>query len=116
MAPAGVELAMGIVRDAQFGPLVMVGAGGVLVELLADRRFALPPLDEESARRIIGGLRVHQMLVTEGCDVGAAARVLVGLGELAREVGDKVEAIDVNPVIVTAQGAIAVDALAIPRA
>ena len=116
MAPAGVELAMGIVRDAQFGPLVMVGAGGVLVELLADRRFALPPLDEESARRIIGGLRVHQMLVTEGCDVGAAARVLVGLGEFAREVGDKVEAIDVNPVIVTAQGAIAVDALAIPRA
>ena len=116
MASAGVELAMGIVRDAQFGPLVMVGAGGALVELLADRRFGLPPIDEDSARRMIRDLRVHELLVTEGCDVGAAARALIAVGELALELGNKVEAIDVNPVIVTRAGATAVDALVIPRA
>jgi acetate---CoA ligase (ADP-forming) len=116
MASAGVELAMGIVRDAQFGPLAMVGAGGILVELLADRRFGLPPLDEDSARRMIGGLRVHKLLVTEGCDIEAAARALMAIGNLASELGDKVEAVDVNPVIVTRAGATAVDALVIPRA
>ena len=46
MAPPGVEMALGLVRDEQFGPLVLVAAGGVLVELLGDRRLALPPVDE----------------------------------------------------------------------
>ena len=50
MAPPGVEIALGIVRDPQFGPLVLVGAGGVLVEVLKDRRLAMPPLDESSPR------------------------------------------------------------------
>ena len=50
MAPPGVEIALGIVRDPQFGPLVLVGAGGVLVEVLKDRRLAMPPLDELRAR------------------------------------------------------------------
>ena len=52
MAPAGVELALGIVRDPQFGPLVLVAAGGILVEVLHDRRLALPPAGcSRSARR-----------------------------------------------------------------
>ena len=51
MAPAGVELALGIVRDPQFGPLVLVAAGGVLVEVLHDRRLALPPLDARGRGR-----------------------------------------------------------------
>ena len=49
-APEGVELALGVVRDPQLGPLVVVGAGGVLVEMLADRVVRLAPLDEEQAR------------------------------------------------------------------
>ena len=50
MAPPGVEVALGVVRDPQFGPLVLVAAGGVLVELLHDRRLAFPPLDAAGAR------------------------------------------------------------------
>ena len=115
MAAPGVELALGVLRDEQFGPLVMVGAGGVLVELLADRRFALPPLDEPSARRMIQSLRVKRLLDSEGSNVDAAARALVAIGQLACELGDSVEAIDVNPLIVTPEGATAVDALIIPR-
>ena len=49
MAPPGVEVALGIVRDPMFGPLVLVAAGGVLVELLHDRRLALPPVDDGAA-------------------------------------------------------------------
>jgi hypothetical protein len=87
----------------------------VLVELLADRRFALPPLDEPSARRMIQSLRVKRLLNSERSNVDAAARALVAIGQLACELGDSVEAIDVNPLIVTPEGATAVDALIIPR-
>ncbi|HLE43695.1 MAG TPA: acetate--CoA ligase family protein [Methylomirabilota bacterium] len=62
MAPAGVEIHLGIVRDPQFGPLVLVAAGGVLVEVLKDRRLALPPLDDVRARRLIDRLKVRPLL------------------------------------------------------
>ena len=62
MAPAGVEIALGIVRDPQFGPLVLVGAGGVLVEVLKDRRLAMPPLDELRARSMVDRLKVRPLL------------------------------------------------------
>ena len=57
MAPPGVEVALGVVRDPTFGPLVLVAAGGVLVEVLHDRKLALPPIDEDAARRLIDGSR-----------------------------------------------------------
>ena len=60
--PAGIELALGLARDPELGPLVVVGAGGVLVELLADRVVALPPLSDPQARALVGELRVHRLL------------------------------------------------------
>jgi acyl-CoA synthetase (NDP forming) len=120
MAPPGVELHLGIVRDAQFGPLVMVAAGGVLVELLADRRLGLPPLDEPRARRLVDGLRARRLL--DGvrgrppADVDALVRALVRLSVLAVDLGDHIEALDANPVICGPQGCVAVDALVVPRA
>jgi hypothetical protein len=57
MAATGVELALGVVGDPQFGPLVMVAAGGVLVEALGDRRFMLPPVDARTAGRLPGRRR-----------------------------------------------------------
>jgi hypothetical protein len=119
MAPGGVELALGIVRDAQFGPLVLVAAGGVLVELLRDRRLAFPPLDEAAAHRMIDGLRARPLLDglrgAPPSDVHALASALERLSVVATDLGDLLVALDVNPVIVSAEGCLAVDALVLPR-
>jgi hypothetical protein len=62
MIPKGVEIALGMVRDPQFGPLVTVGAGGVLIELLSDRRAALAPFGPAAARRLLDGLSLRRLL------------------------------------------------------
>ena len=67
MVPAGVELMLGMVRDDQFGPLVLLGFGGVAVEALNDTVSALPPFDAAHARRLIDRLRLRPLLsVTRG--------------------------------------------------
>jgi acetate---CoA ligase (ADP-forming) len=118
MAPPGVEVALGIVRDETFGPLVLVAAGGVLVELLHDRTLALPPIDEGAARRLIDGLAIRPMLDgvrgAPPSDVDALARAVSRLSVLAVELGDLIDELDVNPVIVSASGCVAVDALVVP--
>jgi acetate---CoA ligase (ADP-forming) len=117
MAPPGVEMALGIVRDPTFGPLVVAAAGGVLVEILRDRKLALPPIDEEAARRLIDGLAIRPLLdgVRGGpaSDVGALAHAVSRLSVLAAELGDVIAELDVNPVIVSPTGCVAVDALVI---
>jgi acyl-CoA synthetase (NDP forming) len=119
MAPAGVELALGVVHDAQFGPLVLVAAGGLLVEVLHDRRLALPPLDPRRARKLVDGLRTRPLLEgvrgARAADVGAVVDALVALSALALDLGEHVAAIDVNPLIATPDGCVAVDALAVVR-
>jgi acyl-CoA synthetase (NDP forming) len=119
MAPAGVEIHLGIVRDPQFGALVLVAAGGVLVEVLNDRRLALPPLDEMRANRLIDELKVRPLLDgvrgRSAADVGALVRAIVAVSWLANDLGDHLEALDVNPVICGPAGCLAVDALVIPR-
>ena len=119
MAPAGVEIALGVVRDPQFGPLVVVGAGGLLVEVLGDRRLALPPLDEARARSLVEGLKVRPLLDgvrgQPSADVDALSRALVALSWLARDLGEHIEALDANPVICASDRCVAVDALVIPR-
>ena len=117
--PPGTELSLGIARDADLGPLIVVGAGGVLVELLADRAVALPPVGEEQARRMIGRLRAGRLLAgvrgAPPADSDAVIRAITGLSALAIELGGELEALDVNPLICGPAGAVAVDALAIPR-
>jgi len=119
MAPAGVEVALGLVRDETFGPLVVIAAGGVLVELLKDRRLGLPPLDERSARRLIDGLATRPLLDgfrgAPAADVDALAHAMSRLSLLARDLGDLIDALDVNPVIVSPSGCVAVDALVVTR-
>jgi acyl-CoA synthetase (NDP forming) len=118
MAPDGVEVALGIVRDPSFGPLVLVAAGGVLVELLHDRALAMPPLDLASARRLVDRLQMRPLLDgvrgTEAGDVDALAGAVSRLSLLAADLGDLLAGLDVNPVIVSASGCVAVDALVIP--
>jgi acyl-CoA synthetase (NDP forming) len=117
MAPAGVEVALGVVRDPTFGPLVVVAAGGILVELLHDRVLALPPLDEPGARRLIDRLRARRLLDgvrgAEPGDVDSLAAAASRLSVLAADLGDLLDALDVNPVIVSPGGCVAVDALVV---
>jgi acetate---CoA ligase (ADP-forming) len=120
MAPPGVEMALGIVLDPTFGPLVLVAAGGVLVELLHDRRLAFPPLDEGRATSLIDGLRSRPLLDglrgSPPADVLALTTAVVRLSRLAMDQGDLIAALDVNPVIVSSDGCLAVDALVLARA
>jgi acyl-CoA synthetase (NDP forming) len=120
MAPRGIEAALGVLNDATFGPLVLVGAGGVLVEWLHDRRLGLPPLDRHAARRLIDGLRIRPLFDgvrgAEPADVGALANAVSRLSVLAADLGDLLEALDANPVIVSSSGCLAVDALVVARA
>jgi acetate---CoA ligase (ADP-forming) len=119
MAPVGVEVALGVVRDPSFGPLVLVAAGGVLVELMNDRVLAMPPLDAARARALIDRLRSRPLLDgvrgAPKADVDALIAAVARLSVLARDLGDRIEALDVNPMIVSSDGCVAVDALVIPR-
>jgi ATP-grasp domain-containing protein len=109
---AGTELAVGVVRDPSFGPLVMVGAGGVNTDLLADRTYMLPPVHEGDVRRALRGLRCWPLL--EGfrgaprADVDSLVELGVAGGRLAHEVPEVAE-IDLNPVVVSAGGCTLVD-------
>ncbi len=120
---AGVEVALGIIRDPLVGPLVVVAAGGTLVELVAERAVALPPLDRDAALGLVRGLRIARLLDgyrgSAPADVDALADAVVALGQIAVELGDHLEAVDLNPVVVgtagAGMGALVVDALVIPR-
>jgi acyl-CoA synthetase (NDP forming) len=119
MAPRGVEMHLGIVNDPMFGPLVLVAAGGVLVEVLHDRALGLPPLDEEAALRLIDRLKIRPILDgvrgAAPSDVAELARAVSRMSVIADDLGDLVDAVDVNPVIVSPTGCVAVDALVVPR-
>ena len=118
MSEPGVEMALGVVSDPQFGPLVMVSAGGVLIETLRDRLLALPPLDETRARRLIDRLEARPLLDgvrgRPAASVAALARSMAHLSLLAQDLGDLIGALDVNPIIVGPRGCVAVDALVEP--
>jgi acyl-CoA synthetase (NDP forming) len=115
MAPRGVEVALGVLRDPGFGPLIMIGAGGELVELLQDRAFVLAPTSAAEAREMLAGLRVYKLL--EGvrgrppADIDALCGTIEKLSVMAAAMGADLGEIDVNPVIVGAKGCLAVDAL-----
>jgi acetate---CoA ligase (ADP-forming) len=119
MAPVGLEMHVGLIHDDQFGPLVLVAAGGILVELLGDRRLALPPLDEPRARSLIDRLRTRPLLDgvrgAPAADVDGLARVIVAFSRLATDLGDRLAAVDANPVVCGPSVCMAVDALVVPR-
>ena len=115
----GIEMVLGVHRDAEMGPAVMVGLGGVWLELFQDVAFAQPDLSEAQARAAIMRTRAGRLLQgyrgAPPCDVDALARAMVAVGRLAIDLGDAIEALDVNPVIVTPNGAFALDALLVLR-
>lgn len=115
VAAHGAELLLGMVNDAQFGPVVLVGAGGVHVEALADVVHAIPPFDAAEAARLVGRLRVAPLLASRRhrrpLAVDEFCRVAARFSALVAALGDHFSEIDLNPVIVHADGCAIVDAL-----
>lgn len=117
MAPAGQEMVIGGVRDPQFGPLVMVGLGGIFVEVLADVAFRICPIERRDAAEMLDELRGAAILkgargrkpVSREAVVDALLRIGGERGLLVKHADDIQEA-DINPLIVSDTGAVAVDA------
>jgi acyl-CoA synthetase (NDP forming) len=119
MIKGTMELALGVVVDDQFGPMVMVAAGGILIEILKDRTFLLPPIDEAVAGRAMASLKIAPLFdgVRGAAPVDRASlcRTIAHLGVMASSLGDVLAEVDVNPMIVGPDGCVAVDALVVPR-
>jgi acyl-CoA synthetase (NDP forming) len=119
MAPDGIELIVGARRDGLVGPIVLVGLGGVLAELLDDVVVGLAPVTAVDARRLIDRLRGRAILDglrgRPAVDVDAIAAVVVALGRFVAERPD-IRDVDLNPVIAWPGGARAVDALVVVEA
>ena len=112
----GVELIVGARRDERFGPVVLVGLGGTLVEVLDDTAVALAPIDEAHAARLLGSLRGAALLAgvrgRPPLDLTAAAAVVAAVSRVAAAHPELAE-LEVNPLLVTPRGAWALDARAI---
>ena len=119
MAPSGVEIVLGVKNDRQFGPLIAAGLGGIMVELLDDTAVRLAPVGGETAREMLASLKGRALLTgfrgKPGVDIDALIDTICRLSELAHDLSDVVDQIDVNPVIVSAGGVIAADALIVCR-
>jgi acetate---CoA ligase (ADP-forming) len=119
MADGGVETVLGVVRDPVFGPAVMFGLGGIFVEVLKDVTFRLAPFGIDEAHRMINEIQGRAMLDgvrgAPPADIDALAEALSRLSVFAHENADRLESIDINPFIVMPEGAVAVDALIVPR-
>ena len=115
----GIELICGTSTDAQFGPVLLFGAGGVWVEMLQDRVLALPPLSSALALDRMRQTRIHKALKgmrqQAPSDLNAIADVLVKLGDLALAAPAIVE-MDINPLLALPTGAQALDARMVLRA
>ncbi len=116
MADDGLELIVGLRRDPSFGPCVVVGLGGVLAEVLDDVAIRLAPVTLPIAQSMLDELRAARLLAgTRGraaIDRDAVAELVVALSSLGIERPDLIE-VDLNPVIASAEGAVAVDALVV---
>jgi acetyl-CoA synthetase (ADP-forming) len=116
MVTGGVEMIVGARWDAQFGAVVMAGAGGIFVEIVKDAAFALAPLTPARARGLLEDLRVWPLL--EGArgrpaaDIPALVDALVRVSWLADTLGSRLAELDVNPLLVQTKGVVALDARA----
>jgi succinyl-CoA synthetase beta subunit len=109
MVTGGVELIVGVRRDHSFGPVLLVGAGGVLAELVKDVAVALAPVSDEEAARLLGSLKIGRVLRELNINTQDAARAAAHLSRFAAAHPELSE-VEVNPLVATRGGAIALDA------
>jgi acyl-CoA synthetase (NDP forming) len=121
MAPPGREIILGVTRDPTFGPMLMVGLGGIHVEVLCDVAFAPVPLGDDEAlallRELTGAALLDNLRGAPPADRAALAQLMANLSRFAADHADLIEEIDLNPVIVhpQGQGLTVVDALIVKR-
>ena len=119
MIAAGDEFFLGVKRDPQFGPIVLLGFGGVLAETLDDVIYTMPPFDAAHAHRCIDRLQLRPILDgvrgRPAADIDALCDMASNFSLMVDELRNVITEIDVNPFIVTASVAIAVDALVVGR-
>lgn len=112
----GTEVIVGGLRDRSFGPVVLVGLGGIFTEIYEDTSHRIAPVDHEEARGAIRELTAAPLLAgyrgRESADVDALASVVTTVGDLV-DAHDAIAEIDVNPVLATPDGAVALDALVV---
>ena len=113
MADKGIEVIVGGIRDAQFGPAVMFGVGGVMVELLNDVSFRLAPVTEEECIEMMMEIKSYPLLTgyrgAEPCDMDAITNIIIKVGSIMHEV-DGIREVEINPLIAYPKGVVAVDA------
>ena len=119
MVRGGVETVVGLSQDPVFGPTVMVGLGGVFVEVLGDVALRVPPFDRDEARRMLAELRGRPLLTgargRPPADVDALIDAVMAVQSLGMELAGTVREVDINPLLVRddGQGAVALDALVV---
>ena len=115
----GVEMILGLGTDEQFGPLIVMGIGGVHAELLRDIVTVVPPFDAATALRCLQRLKMRKLLDgmrgNPAVDVHAYCEAAAVLSVVAIEFADLVKEVDINPIKVHEQGCTGLDALVIPR-
>ena len=115
----GVECVVGMTHDELFGPVVMVGLGGVFIEVLKDVAFRVPPFDTTEARRMVHELQGLPLLQgargRAKADVNALVDVIMRVQRLAVDLSSDVAELDINPLVVRPKGAVALDALIVPK-
>ena len=108
----GVELVVGGIRDPEFGPVVMAGRGGVLVETERDIQLAVAPVDEAQATALLRSLRgaavFDGLRGSAPADLGAVAAVIASVAHLITDIPE-IRELDLNPVLASANGCVAVD-------
>lgn len=108
MVPGGVEVIVGVKSDPQFGPTVLFGLGGIFVEVLKDVSLRVAPVSLDEAMSMIREIRGYGLLAgvrgRARADVGALAEVLVKVSQMAMQMQDELDELDLNPVIVLPEG------------
>ncbi|MCL2643017.1 MAG: acetate--CoA ligase family protein [Candidatus Bathyarchaeota archaeon] len=113
MAPSGIEVIVGAIKDPQFGATIMFGLGGIFVEVLKDVTFKIAPINTDEAKEMINNLKASALLKgyrnTPPADTDALAQILVNVSTLLTE-HPEIKELDLNPILAYAKGASTVDA------
>lgn len=120
METGSVEVAFGCINDPQFGPLVLIASGGIFIEIFKDRQIALPPFGKKEALAMINQLKIKPLLEgirgAQVCDKQALAEAFASFSLLAHDLGDVIEEMDINPIIISSTGCVAVDVMIVHKA